>query len=78
MKSRMLDWFPFGFAFLLMLIEFWVTMRSPGPSTTFSNFVAFLPMCFFFVGLAFVQSRKTVAALEARIAQLESKLENKG
>ena len=78
MKSRVLVWFPFGFAFLLMLAESWLAMRAPGPSNTFSNFVAFLPMCFFFVGIAFVENRKTIAALESRVAHLESKLENKG
>lgn len=77
MKSRMLDWFPFGFAFILMLMEFWVAMRSPSPSSIFSDFVAFLPMCFFFVGLAFAQSRRAIAALETRVAQLEPQLENK-
>lgn len=69
--ARILDWVPFGFCVFLCYSELW--MRSRNGLNAFSEivFLAFLPMCFLFLGNVISQYRKRIVDLESRIAQLE-------
>jgi len=66
------DWLPFVFVFCLSVIEFWANMQRREPSSYLTSFIAFLPMAFFFTGLALMRYRKKIEALEKRISEIES------
>ena len=66
------DWVPFVFALCLSALEFWANAQRREPSSYLVSFIAFIPMAFFFTGLALMRYRKRIEILEQRIAEIEA------
>jgi len=66
------DWLPFVFVICLSAIEFWANVHRREPSSYLVSFIAFIPMAFFFTGLALMRYRKRIEILEQRIAEIEA------
>jgi len=72
MKSvfqKLVHWLPFAFAAYLCYTTLWRLSASDGPMWA-PAFYAFLPMCFFFVGLVTFRLEREVRELRGQIAKL--------
>lgn len=72
MKLPIGFWIPFGFTTLLCAVVM-IGRFAGGPETGMPAFYCFLPMSFFFLAAALIESSKRVHELEQRVKVLEGK-----
>jgi hypothetical protein len=68
MKQTLQPWLPALFCAFLSVMALLVTPLDAGKPA----FFAFLPMCFFFVGVATSQMRREIIALRKQVAELSN------
>jgi hypothetical protein len=66
-------WTPAAFCAFISLTALFTSMRSPDSGWWQPMFFAFLPMCFFFVGLVTARTQHELRELQKRLADLEQR-----
>ena len=73
MKQVIDHWAAVAFCAFISLIAICVAVFSGEESWWYPAFVAFLPMCFFFVGRATSEMHREIRELRQRVGELEQK-----
>jgi hypothetical protein len=75
MKS-ITHWIPAAFCVCISLIDLAASVASSKSGWGRPVFVAFLPMCFFFVGIVTIRMHRELRELRQRLTELEQKKES--
>jgi CHASE2 domain-containing sensor protein len=66
-------WIPAAYCAFISFIALFASVGSPDAGWWRPAFFAFLPMCFFFVGIATAQMHRELRALRQRLIEMEQK-----
>ncbi len=77
-RRALAPWIPAGFcaalSFITILQSLWAAVVNRGDSGGWAvAFLCFLPMCFFFVGVAMTEMRREISELRKQVAELQQK-----